>query len=895
MGSVIRPGAGRSHGDKSAAPVRLRGFALLTLLGAFTATAGAQPFTVNDMLRLEGFGSASADPSGKWFVYEQIRPYEEIDDFSFRTYAFGGKSGHQLWRYEIEAGEAPERLRGLDPAPHSYQLGFSPTGRFLTVMQYRFGVLRLLAYDMSADVARTFSELPAFSRDGEHHPVWISDEDIAFSALPPGAMPAASSVRAFAGIKLPAAWEAAWRGRKVTAMEAISHSQPVSWVREDGALIRASARTGRSEHMADGLHAGLTVSPAYNHLAAFAVFRSEVSGGKVEEAEWQYRIRIFDLQSGDVIEPAPDLSFAPTSLVWSADGTRLAAFGWEDSLTAQDGRFRIVDMPSGSVQTRDHSGLDLVSERERGGRQTPERAVFLGDDLAVFARRQSDAGPPAFSPGIYGGAPRGAAGWYTLPETGGARLISEGLTDVSGVPVRAGRDGLVVTAEPGAWLLTASSPPHLITPASAESASLIAAGNFATRSGVFRPPLDEDAILALNTGNGRRLMLAGARTGSSGPVTTELPETAGRVLALAPTGEALFETSTVSGTVLSVTGPAGPRQLAAVNGYFADREFGTWKKIAYQTENAAGEPPLLLESCVLLPPGYRPDTPRAVIVDVYPGAGPSCQSGKGFPSAVSPLSPYIWSGRGYVYTRLTLPRDHLAGPAGPVAGMPDLVEAGLDALIAEGIADPDRAVLTGFSQGGVSALYVAAHSDRFNAVISVNSWADHFSHYFGGLGLYSYVYGRYYGADAVRYTPPSGEFSMPGTPFDHPQSYYQNSPLFLAPQITAPVMLVHSDLDAFSMAQYDAMFGALRASGKYARYIRYLGEGHGPSSPANIRDLWQRIDAFLAGQEAAPGPVTKGREPDQPAGSGPSAGASSQSCNRPGAAGLGCAHPQLQP
>jgi len=48
------------------------------------------------------------------------------------------------------------------------------------------------------------------------------------------------------------------------------------------------------------------------------------------------------------------------------------------------------------------------------------------------------------------------------------------------------------------------------------------------------------------------------------------------------------------------------------------------------------------------------------------------------------------------------------------------------------------------------------------------------------------------------------------------------------------------------MAQYDEMFGALYRAGKDARYVRYWGEGHGPSSPANIRDLWMRIDAFLA-------------------------------------------------
>ena len=76
--------------------------------------------------------------------------------------------------------------------------------------------------------------------------------------------------------------------------------------------------------------------------------------------------------------------------------------------------------------------------------------------------------------------------------------------------------------------------------------------------------------------------------------------------------------------------------------------------------------------------------------------------------------------------------------------------------------------------------------------------------------------------------------------------------MFLAPQITAPVMLIHSDMDSFSMSQFDEMYGALLRAGKDARYIRYWGEGHGPSSPANIRDMWSRMDAFLAETGVAP-------------------------------------------
>jgi len=96
------------------------------------------------------------------------------------------------------------------------------------------------------------------------------------------------------------------------------------------------------------------------------------------------------------------------------------------------------------------------------------------------------------------------------------------------------------------------------------------------------------------------------------------------------------------------------------------------------------------------------------------------------------------------------------------------------------------------------------------------------------------------------------DFGIGRTPFDDPIVYLNNSPVFLARQIEAPVMLVHSDMDASSMSQFDEMYGALLRAGKDARYVRYWGEGHGPQSPANIHDLWTRFDAFLAETGVAP-------------------------------------------
>ncbi len=69
----------------------------------------------------------------------------------------------------------------------------------------------------------------------------------------------------------------------------------------------------------------------------------------------------------------------------------------------------------------------------------------------------------------------------------------------------------------------------------------------------------------------------------------------------------------------------------------------------------------------------------------------------------------------------------------------------------------------------------------------------------------------------------------------------RNSPLFNADKVKTPLLLVHSDLDILELSQYERMFTALYQQRKEAKLLEYWGEGHTPSSPANIRHLWSEM------------------------------------------------------
>ena len=260
-----------------------------------------------------------------------------------------------------------------------------------------------------------------------------------------------------------------------------------------------------------------------------------------------------------------------------------------------------------------------------------------------------------------------------------------------------------------------------------------------------------------------------------------------------------------------------------------------------------------VEACLTLPPDYQQGRRYPVVIEVYPvGIGGGCQTYQDAPRP-SPDVKDLWASLGAIHVRPPLPLDFARTADGPMAGTPALLDQTAAVLTDLGYADPGRIALYGFSQGALPALYTAARSNHFAAVIAMNGWADLISHYFGARGIAATFHlGADGGDNRWRYDCEGDgpqhncPFGFPASPFgDAAAGYALESPVTMAKDITAPVLLIHSDMDYFSGAQFDEMFGALQRAGREARYVRYWGDGHGPSSPANIRDLWSRFESFM--------------------------------------------------
>lgn len=150
----------------------------------------------------------------------------------------------------------------------------------------------------------------------------------------------------------------------------------------------------------------------------------------------------------------------------------------------------------------------------------------------------------------------------------------------------------------------------------------------------------------------------------------------------------------------------------------------------------------------------------------------------------------------------------------------DDVMTGIDRLIQQGIADPDRLGVMGWSYGGFLSAWILGHSDRFKA-ISVGA---------PGVDWISW-YGMSDGPREVLWT------YFGGKPWDHWESYNRHSPRYSLQHAKTPSLLLHGAEDIDDVAE---IFQALSDLNVPVEFVTYPREGHGIAEPAHQRDLMRR-------------------------------------------------------
>jgi dipeptidyl aminopeptidase/acylaminoacyl peptidase len=151
------------------------------------------------------------------------------------------------------------------------------------------------------------------------------------------------------------------------------------------------------------------------------------------------------------------------------------------------------------------------------------------------------------------------------------------------------------------------------------------------------------------------------------------------------------------------------------------------------------------------------------------------------------------------------------------------VLAAVDYAVAQGVADPERLGVGGWSYGGILTDQVIARDRRFKAAISGAGIANALA----GYGTDQYV--REYEAEL-------------GTPWDNTEAWLRVSyPFIHADRIVTPTLFLCGERDFnVPLLNSEQMYQALRSLGRETQLVIYPGEYHEIRKPSYQRDRLQR-------------------------------------------------------
>ena len=136
--------------------------------------------------------------------------------------------------------------------------------------------------------------------------------------------------------------------------------------------------------------------------------------------------------------------------------------------------------------------------------------------------------------------------------------------------------------------------------------------------------------------------------------------------------------------------------------------------------------------------------------------------------------------------------------------------AAVDTLVDEGLADPKRLAVCGYSYGGHMTNWLTARTDRFAAAVSG-----------GSLSNYTSFYGN---SDEGYWI---GEFEFGAEQYDARERYAELSPLSYVENVTAPTLILHGENDdRCPIGQAEEWFVSLRKLGREVEFVRYPGASH---------------------------------------------------------------------
>lgn len=141
----------------------------------------------------------------------------------------------------------------------------------------------------------------------------------------------------------------------------------------------------------------------------------------------------------------------------------------------------------------------------------------------------------------------------------------------------------------------------------------------------------------------------------------------------------------------------------------------------------------------------------------------------------------------------------------------DIIQGTEEFLAAHPFVDGERVGHMGASYGGFMTMLLATMTDLYSASMSHAGISNITSYW--GQGWWGFLY--------------SGEASKGSFPWNNPELYTEQSPVFHADKVTAPMLLIHGDADTnVPPGESHNMYTALKLLDKEVELVEYKGQDH---------------------------------------------------------------------
>jgi dipeptidyl aminopeptidase/acylaminoacyl peptidase len=334
--------------------------------------------------------------------------------------------------------------------------------------------------------------------------------------------------------------------------------------------------------------------------------------------------------------------------------------------------------------------------------------------------------------------------------------------------------------------------PYSWTP---DGRSIVFAAQVRARGGVFQVDVGTGAISRVASGEWSGRMESMSADGRRGVGVIATAATPGEVQAV----------DFASGRVTPVTHV----NASKIAGYSLSQfKTTTWKS----------RDGLEVEGMLWLPADYKPGTKLPLLLSVH--GGPAGAWDVGFRGIN-----HVYAGLGWAVLEPNVRGSSSYGDALLRGNMKDIgggdyqdLMTGVDALIAQGIADPDQLAIRGWSYGGILGGWTLTQTTRFKAASLGAMVADWSSEY--AMGFNHDVRLWYIG----------------GTPWESADSYRRQSSYTHIAKVTTPTLLLHGERDTTdTIGQSMIYYQGLKDRGVPVRFIRFPREPHGFREPHHVR------------------------------------------------------------